>query len=54
MKIEDYGAIGDGQSHPLAERFATLEEAQKVYPDATSLDDEIDWCAIQAWSKGSR
>jgi len=44
---EDFGAIGDGQSHPLSEKFATLAEAQAKYPHATSLSDEIDWCAIQ-------
>jgi hypothetical protein len=41
----EYGAIGDGNSHPLSERFSTLEDAQKIYPHATSLNDEIDWCA---------
>ena len=43
--IMEYGAIGDGNSHPLSERFSTLEDAQKIYPHATSLNDEIDWCA---------
>lgn len=42
-----YGAIGDGASHPLSERFATLAEAQAVYPHATGLPNEIDWAAIQ-------
>src|SRR5690606_8338241 len=28
--------------------FSTLVDAQKVYPHATSLSDEIDWCALQA------
>ena len=44
---EDFGAIGDGLSHPLSERYTTLAEAQQKYPHATSLSDEIDWCAIQ-------
>ncbi|MEM9222865.1 MAG: hypothetical protein AAGB11_10725 [Pseudomonadota bacterium] len=39
--------IGDGRSHPLRERFERLEDAQKIYPRARSLDDEIDWCAVQ-------
>lgn len=43
-----FGAIGDGQSHKLSERHSTLVEAQSVYPIATSLNDEIDWCALQS------
>ncbi|HEY7822350.1 MAG TPA: hypothetical protein VIG24_05935, partial [Acidimicrobiia bacterium] len=39
-------AVGDGDSHPLSERFATLSAAQEVFPAATSLDDEIDRHAI--------
>lgn len=46
--LRRFGAIGDGLSHPLSERFATLSEAQSVYPRATSLSDEIDWCATWA------
>lgn len=42
-----YGAIADGESHPLSERYATLGQAQAVYPFATSLTNEIDWCALQ-------
>jgi len=45
---EDFGAIGDGALHPLSERFSTLAAAQAIYPRATSLADQIDWCAIQA------
>ena len=45
---EDFGAIGDGTTHPLSERFASLEDAQAVYPHAVALTDEIDWCAWQA------
>ena len=43
----DYGLIGDGNSHPLSERYATLAAAQAVYPHAASLNDEIDWAATQ-------
>ena len=43
----DFGAIGDGQSHKLSTKYSTLADAQKDYPIATSLDDEIDWCALQ-------
>jgi len=45
---ERFGAIGDGRSHPLSSRFATLAEARAVYPFAKSLDQEIDLCAWQA------
>lgn len=48
VSVKDFGAICDGISHPLRERYATLESAQLVYPHATSLNDEIDWCAAQA------
>lgn len=44
--VAAYGAIGDGTSHPLSEIYDTLEEAQDVYPHATDLSDEMDWCAI--------
>ena len=43
-----FGAIWDGESHPLSERYATLAEAQVVYPHALALTDEIDWAATQA------
>lgn len=48
VKDPRFGAIGDGASHPLSERFASLGAAQAVYPHATSLSNQIDWCAIQA------
>lgn len=38
----------DGNSHPLSEIFPSLLAAQDIYPHATDLSDEIDWCAIQA------
>lgn len=41
------GFIGDGASHPLIERFATLGAAQAVYPRATALTEEIDGVALQ-------
>lgn len=46
-KQPPYNAYGDGQSHPLSTRFSTLAEAKAVFPSATSLSDEIDWCAVQ-------
>ncbi|AJG61422.1 hypothetical protein AW22_5301 [Bacillus cereus D17] len=47
VKSKRFGAIGDGKSHPLSERFETLEKAKSIYPHATSLSQEIDWAAIQ-------
>lgn len=46
--VKDYGAIGNGSSHPLSSKYSTLAQAQAIYPHATALTDEIDWCAIQA------
>ena len=43
-----FGAANAGVSAPLSGVYRTLAEAQAVYPHATSLDDELDWCAIQA------
>jgi len=42
------GAIADGTSHPLSSRFSTLAEARMVFPAATDLSDELDWCALQS------
>ncbi|MCT1391459.1 hypothetical protein M4D76_24665 [Peribacillus frigoritolerans] len=47
VRTSPYLAIGDGTSHPLSERFSTLANAQVIFPHATALTDEIDWCAIQ-------
>jgi len=41
-----FGAIGDGQSHPLSTKYNTLSQAQSVYDFAISLTDELDWCGI--------
>ena len=43
----DFGAIGNGQTHPLKWRFKNIESAREVYPHAISIDDEQDWAAIQ-------
>lgn len=51
---EDYGALGDGESHPAGEYlgFATLAELQAyndgIYWFASDLDAEIDVLAFQA------
>ena len=45
-----FGAIGSTGLpvyHPLSERYATLAAAQEFYPFVTSLDQSIDWAAIQ-------
>lgn len=47
VSFRDFGAIGDGLSHPLSEKFTSLQAAKAVYPFATNLSDEIDYCAIQ-------
>ncbi|MEB2492980.1 hypothetical protein SOP93_17640 [Peribacillus frigoritolerans] len=48
LNVKDFGAIGDGVSHPLSERFPSLELAQMRYPFVTTLTDEIDWAACQS------
>lgn len=48
LNVHDFGAVADGTSHPLSERFTTLASAQEVYPHAQALTDEIDWAALQA------
>ncbi len=51
---EDYGAIGDDTSRPAGTHLglATLEELQEynggVFSFADSLDNEMDWLAVQA------
>ena len=37
----------DGRSHPLSDCFGTLADAQAVYPFATSLTQQIDYCACK-------
>lgn len=41
------GAIADGTSHPLSERFPNLAAARATFPHAGAMSDEIDWCALQ-------
>lgn len=48
LHVSEFGAVGDGASHPLSAYFDTLAAAQAVYPHADSLTNEIDWAAIQA------
>lgn len=45
---EEYGAIGDGSSHPLSSYFGSLAAAQAKYGTAAvALTDEIDGVVIQ-------
>ena len=46
--IKNYGAVADGTSHKVNERYATLGAAQAVWPCVTDIaNDEIDWAATQ-------
>jgi len=49
VTAKQYGAVGDGSSHPLSGYFTTLGAAQAAYPNAgvTGLTQEIDGAAIQ-------
>lgn len=47
FNIKNYGAIGDGNSHPLSGLYANLAAAQVDYPHATALTNELDWAATQ-------
>lgn len=42
-----WGAVCDTFPHALSTRYATLADAQAVYPAAVSLNDQIDWAALQ-------
>jgi hypothetical protein len=48
VQAKDFGAVFDGNSHPLSAYYGTLAAAQTVYPHAVALTDEIDGVAIQA------
>ena len=43
-----FGAIADGTSHPLSERYASLAAAQADFSFVSALTQQIDWAAIQA------
>lgn len=51
LNIKDLGAYGDGQSHPLSSRYATLAAAQVDFPAATSLNNEIDGLVIDKYTR---
>jgi hypothetical protein len=44
---KDYGAFGDGASHPASGSYSTLALAQAVYPRCVALTEELDGLAIQ-------
>lgn len=48
IEVIDYKPTRDGKAHTLSESYASVDEAQKDYPTATSLTDTKDWCAITA------
>ncbi len=48
ITVKDFGAYGDGNSHPASSVFTTLAEAQAVYASCLSLTDEIDALAFLA------
>lgn len=45
---EQFGAYGDDTTHPLSGTFGTLAAAQALFPWATALTNEWDWCALYA------
>lgn len=46
---QDFGAIADGTSHTLAERYTNLAAAQADFPTSTSLTNQIDRVALEAF-----
>jgi hypothetical protein len=54
VNVKEYGAVGDGASHPLSQFYSSLSAAQAVFPHAVALTDEIDWAAMQAAINASR
>ncbi len=47
VKDGRFGAIGDGQYHPLSERYSSINAAKVKYPFVKSLLQSIDWAACQ-------
>ena len=57
ISVLNFGAIGDGASHPLSSVTSylgiptsnwTLTQWQAVFPFATALSNELNWCAFSA------
>jgi hypothetical protein len=47
VNVKDFGAIGDGATHPLSAYYATLAAAQVDFPQALSLSEERDGAALK-------
>lgn len=52
VSVKDFGAIGDGTKHTVQEwidagEFSNLTAVQMVFPFVTSVNDSIDWVALQ-------
>jgi len=47
LNVSQFGAICDGQSHPLRQKFASLAAAKAVYAFVTSLNQEIDYASLK-------
>ena len=47
LNIKTFGAIGDGNCHPLSGIYANLSAAQAVYPFVSDLTQCVDWAATQ-------
>lgn len=48
VELSWFGAIGDGSSNTVGERFGSVGGASALYPFARYLDDELDDCAFKA------
>ena len=48
VSVKDFGAIGDGLSHPASTKYPSLAAMQIDYPFATSLYQELDYLGWQA------
>jgi hypothetical protein len=47
VNVKDFGAVGDGSSHPLSGTYGSLAAAQAVYPFVTDLAQQLDWAACK-------
>lgn len=46
--IKTFGAIGDGNSHPVSQFYSSLAAAQMVFPWLDDTTQEMDWVGTQA------
>lgn len=47
FNVLDFGAVGDGVSHPASGKYGTLAACQADYPMALALTDQMDWLGIE-------